>query len=80
MAIGPSKYNYSFKLNDSSIKVKYFLKILGVTIDAMLTYKTHKRTASIKTIRQMFSPSWDKTIPRTRCADLSTQGVCTATP
>ena len=41
MTIGPSKYDYSFQLGDSSIEVKDSLRILGVTIDAMLTYKTH---------------------------------------
>ena len=41
MTIGPSKYDYGFQLGDSSIEVRDSLRILGVTIDAMLTYKTH---------------------------------------
>ena len=41
MTIGPSKYDYGSQLGDSSIEVRDSLRILGVTIDAMLTYKTH---------------------------------------
>ena len=41
MTIGPSNYDYGFQLGDSSIEVRDSLRILGVTIDAMLTYKTH---------------------------------------
>ena len=65
MTIGPSKYDYGFQLGDSPIEVRDSLRIRGVTIDAMLTYKIHKRTVD-KSIRKRLSSSQDKTLPRTR--------------
>ena len=41
MILGKSSYNYDLKIENSAIKIKDNLKILGVTLDSSLTFKPH---------------------------------------
>ena len=41
MILGKSSYNYDLKIENSAIKIKENLKILGVTLDSSLTFKPH---------------------------------------
>ena len=41
IAMGSLSYKYEFKLDDSDIQVSETLKILGVTLDRGLTFRTH---------------------------------------
>ena len=41
MSIGPSTYTYNFGMGETQIKMKDSLKMLGLTIDPMLTFKDH---------------------------------------
>ena len=39
--IGPSSYEFKFKLAANEIEVTYSLKILGITVDRKLTFRSH---------------------------------------
>ena len=41
MILGKSGYNYDLKIENSAIKIKDNLKILGATLDSSLTIKPH---------------------------------------
>ena len=41
MILGKSSYNYDPKIENSAIKIKDNLKILGVTLDSSLAFKPH---------------------------------------
>ncbi len=41
LIVGPSKYNYTFLIDDALVFVSAYLKILGVTLDKKLSFKDH---------------------------------------
>ena len=65
MSIGPSTYTYNFGMGETQIEMKDSLKILGLTIDPMLTFKDHikeelkrsyAKAGALRRIRKFVSP------------------------
>lgn len=59
MTLGKSQYTYNFLVGDKTIEIQPTLKILGVTLDRVLSFKPHvtimlkKAYAMIATLRRI---------------------------